>query len=131
MEEFGLGNMEIIKALSPFPGFGGTGRICGAVSGGLAALGLYFGSDDVLNYEGNRAAVAAAREFLTRFEETLGSLECRDVQTLLLGRYFDGRVKGDAEEFARCKGYEKCTIAAGIGARISAAIIIESMNTMP
>ena len=25
MEEFGLGNMEIIKAISPFPGFGMTG----------------------------------------------------------------------------------------------------------
>ena len=25
MEEFGLGNLEIVKALSPFPGFGGTG----------------------------------------------------------------------------------------------------------
>lgn len=43
LEEFGLGNIEIIKALSPFPGFAGTGRICGAVSGGLVALGLYFG----------------------------------------------------------------------------------------
>ena len=40
MEEFGLGNMEIIKALSTFPGFGVTGWICGAVSGGLIALGL-------------------------------------------------------------------------------------------
>ena len=29
MEEFGLGNMEIIKALSPFPGFGGTGWMWG------------------------------------------------------------------------------------------------------
>ena len=24
MEEFGLGNIEIVQALSPFPGFGGT-----------------------------------------------------------------------------------------------------------
>src|SRR4030065_2681481 len=26
MEEFGLGNMEIIKAFTPFPGIGGPGR---------------------------------------------------------------------------------------------------------
>ena len=25
LEEFGLGDMEVVKALSPFPGFGGTG----------------------------------------------------------------------------------------------------------
>ena len=68
MEEFGLGNLEIIKALSPFPGFGMTGRICGAVTGGLIALGLYFGSDDVQDYEGNGRAMTAARTFIPRFE---------------------------------------------------------------
>ena len=47
LEEFGLGNMEVIKALSPFPGFGGTGWMCGGVTGGLIALGLYFGSEDL------------------------------------------------------------------------------------
>jgi hypothetical protein len=35
LEEFGLGNIEIIKALSPFPGLGMTGEICGPVSGSL------------------------------------------------------------------------------------------------
>src|SRR4030042_1172473 len=33
LEEFGLGNMEIIKALTPFPGIGGTGEICGGITG--------------------------------------------------------------------------------------------------
>ena len=49
MEEFGLGNMEIIKALTPFPGIGGTGQTCGGISGSLIAIGLYFGSDDRLD----------------------------------------------------------------------------------
>src|SRR4030042_2099342 len=35
LEEFGLGNMEIIKALTPFPGIGGTGEICGGITGSL------------------------------------------------------------------------------------------------
>lgn len=129
LEEFGLGNLEIIRALSPFPGLGGTGRTCGAVSGGLIALGLYFGSDDLLNYEGNRAAVTAARTFLPRFEETFGSLQCEDIQKLLLGRYFDPRGgKESAEAFANAKGFEKCTVVAGVGARLAAEIIIDSMK---
>jgi hypothetical protein len=49
MEEFGLGNMEIIKALTPFPGIGGTGEICGGITGSLITFGLYFGSDDRLD----------------------------------------------------------------------------------
>lgn len=39
MEEFGLGNLEIIQGLSPFPGFGGTGWMCGAVTGGADCSG--------------------------------------------------------------------------------------------
>ncbi len=129
MEEFGLGSFGTVKALSPFPGLGGTGRTCGAVSGGLLALGLYFGSDDLLQYESNRAAGAAARVFLQRFEEALGSLQCRDIQTLLLGRYFDpSGGKANADAFVEAKGYEKCTVAAGIGARIAAEVIMESMT---
>ena len=46
MEEFGLGNWALTRAMSPFPGFGMTGGICGGVTGSLIALGLFFGSDD-------------------------------------------------------------------------------------
>ena len=121
--------MEIIKALSPFPGFGVTGRICGAVSGALIALGLYFGSGDLLNYEGTGATMTAARTFLPRFEEKLGSLLCADIQEWVFGRYMDPRASQENfEAFAKAKGYEKCSLPAGIGARLAAQIIIESME---
>jgi C_GCAxxG_C_C family probable redox protein len=126
MEEFGLGNMEIIKALSPFPGLSLTGRICGALSGGLVALGLYFGSDDLLDYQANRAAMTAARKLLERFEEKLGSLQCEDIQALVLSRYTNPWA--DSTAFKEAKGYEKCSLVAGIGARLAAEIIIESMS---
>jgi C_GCAxxG_C_C family probable redox protein len=129
MEEFGLGNMEIIRALSPFPGFGVTGWTCGAVSGGLIALGLYFGSDDLLDYEGTGATMTAARRFMPRFEEELGSVLCPKIQEdVIFGRYMDPRASEEnMEAFKREKGYEKCSLPAGIGARLAAQIIIESM----
>ena len=130
MEEFGLGNMEIIRALSPFPGFGVTGWICGAVSGGLIALGLYFGSDDLLDYEGTGATMTAARRFMPRFEEELGSVLCPKIQEdVIFGRYMDPRASEEnMEAFKREKGYEKCSLPAGIGARLAAQIIIENME---
>lgn len=130
MEEFGLGNMEIIKALSPFPGFGATGRICGAVTGGLIALGLYFGSDDMQNYEGTGATIAAARKFLTRFEEELGTLECDEIQeNVVFGRWMDPRASDEnMQAFIEAKGYEKCALPPRIGARIATEIIIESIE---
>ena len=130
MEEFGLGNMEIIKALSPFPGFGGTGWMCGGVTGGLIALGLYFGSDDMLDYERTRETIIAARKFMDRFEEKVGSVVCPKIQEdVIFGRYMDPAASEEnMEAFARAKGFEKCSLIPGIGARLAAEIIIESME---
>jgi C_GCAxxG_C_C family probable redox protein len=130
MEEFGLGNMEIIKALSPFPGFGGTGWMCGGVTGGLIALGLYLGSDDVLDDEAVGATIMAARKFMPRFEEEVGSVVCPKIQEdVIFGRYMDPAASPEnMEAFAKAKGFEKCGLLPGIGARLAAEIIIESLE---
>jgi len=130
IEEFGLGNMEIIKALSPFPGFGGTGWMCGGVTGALIALGLYFGSDDVQDYDAVGATIMAARKFMPRFEEEVGSVVCPKIQEdVVFGRYMDPAASPEnMEAFAQAKGFEKCGLFPGIGARLAAEIIIESLE---
>lgn len=130
MEEFGLGNMEIVKALSPFPGFGGTGWMCGGVTGALIALGLYFGSDDLLDHDAVGATVAAARKFMPRFEEQVGAVVCPRIhEDVVFGRYMDPAASPEnMEAFAQAKGFEKCGLLPGIGARLAAEIIIESLE---
>jgi C_GCAxxG_C_C family probable redox protein len=130
MEEFGLGNMEIVKALSPFPGFGGTGWMCGGVTGGLIALGLYFGSDDIQNYDAVGATIMAARNFMPRFEEKVGAVVCPRIhEDVVFGRYMDPAASLEKMQiFAQAKGFEKCGLMPGIGARLAAEIIIESME---
>jgi C_GCAxxG_C_C family probable redox protein len=130
MEEFGLGNMEIIKALSPFPGFGGTGWMCGGVTGSLIALGLHFGSDDVLDYDAVGATIMAARKFMPRFEEEAGSVVCPKLQEdVIFGRYMDPAASPEnMEAFAQAQGFEKCGLLPGIGARLAAEIIIDSLE---
>jgi C_GCAxxG_C_C family probable redox protein len=129
LEEFGLGNLEIVQALSPFPGFGGTGWMCGAVTGGLIALGLYFGSRDVLNYEATGAAIQAAREFMSRFKAATGSVLCPELQEMIFGRYMDPAASPEhMAAFAAAKGFEKCSLLPGIGARIADGVIIEGIK---
>jgi C_GCAxxG_C_C family probable redox protein len=130
LEEFGLGDMEIIKALSPFPGFGGTGWMCGSVTGGLIALGLYFGSDDMLDCERTGKTIMAARKFMPRFEAEVGAVICPKIQEdVIFGRYMDPAASEEnMEAFARAKGFEKCSLIPGIGARLAAEIIIESIE---
>jgi C_GCAxxG_C_C family probable redox protein len=122
MEAFGLGNMAIIRSLSPFPGFGMTGGICGAVTGALVALGLY--------YEGTGRTMTAARTFIPQFEEEVGSIYCpRIQQDVVFGKYMDPRAgRENFEAFVAAHGYEKCALLPGIGARIAAEIIIESIE---
>jgi C_GCAxxG_C_C family probable redox protein len=130
MEEFGLGNMEIIKALSPFPGFGGTGWMCGGVTGALIALGLYFGSDDVQDYDAVGATIMAARKFMPRFEQEVGAVVCPKIQEdVVFGRYMDPAASPEnMQAFAEAKGFEKCGLLPAIGARLAAEIIIESLE---
>ena len=130
MEEFGLGNMEGIRALSPFPGFGGTGWMCGGVTGGLISLGLYFGNKDLQDYDAAGRSIVAAREFMPRFEQQAGGVVCPKLhEDVVFGRYMDPAASPEnMEAFALAKGFEKCGIFPGIGARIAAEIIIDSMK---
>jgi len=130
MEEFGLGNMQVVKALSPFPGFGGTGWMCGGVTGGLIALGLFFGSEDLQDYDAVRVTIGAARQFMPRFEEQVGAVVCPKIhENVVFGRYMDPAASPEnMEAFAEAKGFEKCGLLPGIGARIAAEIIIESLE---
>jgi C_GCAxxG_C_C family probable redox protein len=130
MEEFGLGDMDIIKALTPFPGVGGTGEICGGITGSLIAFGLYFGSDDRLDFEVTNETIMTAQRFMASFEDETGHMYCADIiETVILGHRIN---PGESEEammtFASEKGFEKCGLPPGIGVRLAAEIIIDSMK---
>ena len=126
MEAFGLGSWVLTRALSPFPGFGMTGGICGAVTGSLIALGLFFGSDDPEDYEGTGRTMTAAREFIARFKEELGTIMCPELQEdVVFGRYLDPRASQENfAAFQKARGYEKCALLPGVGARLAAEVMM-------
>ena len=130
MEEFGLGNMPVIKALNTFPGIGGTGEMGGGVTGSLMAFGLYFGSDDQLDFQANGPTMITAQKFMAFFEDQVGYLVCSDIQEkVIFGRNMDpGASEENMEAFAKARGFEKCGLAPGLGARLAAEFIIESLE---
>jgi len=130
MEEFGLGNMEIIKALTPFPGVGGTGEICGGITGSLITFGLYFGGDTPLDFDAMNRTIMTSQKFMALFEGQIGHMYCADIiETVILGHRLN---PGESEEammtFAGEKGFEKCGLPPGIGVRLAAEFIIDSMK---
>jgi C_GCAxxG_C_C family probable redox protein len=130
MEEFGLGNMEIIKALTPFPGVGGTGEICGGITGSLITFGLFFGSDNPLDFEAAVNTILIAQKFMANFEGKIGHMYCADIiETVILGhRLNPGESEQAMATFTQEKGFEKCGLPPGIGVRLAAGIIIDSMK---
>jgi C_GCAxxG_C_C family probable redox protein len=130
MEEFGLGSMEIIKALTPFPGIGGTGEICGGITGSLITFGLYFGPDDPPDFEKMNSTIMTSQKFMAFFEGEAGHMYCADIiETVVLGHRIN---PGESEQammtFAGEKGFEKCGLLPGIGASLAAEFIIDSMK---
>ena len=130
MEEFGLGSMEIVKALTPFPGIGGTGEMCGGITGSLMAFGLYFGSDNRLDYEATNKTIMVAQKFMAFFEDELDHMYCADIiETVILGHKLNpGESEVAMMAFTNEKGFEKCGLPPGTGASLAAGFIIDSMK---
>lgn len=68
---------EVVKLASGFPvGMGGSGCACGALTGGVMAIGMVFGRAKAKGPEVD-TAMRIAREFHTAFSEKLGTTCCR------------------------------------------------------
>jgi C_GCAxxG_C_C family probable redox protein len=130
MEEFGFGDIKVITGLSPFPGIALTGETCGGVSGGMTALALYFGKDDLLDFAANARLYGKCRKLIQRFKQTLGTTKCREIhQNVIFGRYHDtADINEGYPAFISDKGFDKCGLPPGVGARIAAGIIIEDLE---
>lgn len=92
-------------------GLGGSGCLCGALSGGVLALGLFMGKDGrtLLNASGSSFSTALLhREFAERF----GSACCKVLSK---------KVKHDAKAH-----FDQCVELTGAAAEIAARIILES-----
>jgi len=130
MEEFGLGSMEIIKALTAFPGIGGTGEICGGITGSIITFGLFFGPDNPPDFDKMNRTIAIAQKFMAYFEGEIGYLYCSDIiEKVIIGRKLN---PGESDEamvsFTKEKGFEKCGLPPGIGVRLAAGFIIDSLK---
>ncbi len=76
-EELGMDPVMAAKLTSPFGGgVARSGRICGAVSGGLMVLGLRYGNSVATDRGAKEASYALARRYMEEFEKQHGSVDC-------------------------------------------------------
>lgn len=116
---YGVWNFSktFLKVASGFGGgVGGRGSICGALSGGVMALGLVFGTDGTEDentfYRKRKETKLIVKELISTFEQKFGATNCSD----LLGCYAfwtdEGKRKYNelkAAKQLKCSDYIKFT----------------------
>jgi AraC-like DNA-binding protein len=102
------------------------GDSCGALVGGMMALGLVFGRQKIEDLAERDSSFAAARTLYTRFREEFGSCLCRDVMTRQLGRFYD--LATEYQQFQQAGGYERCSRVVAKTARMAADLILANKD---
>ena len=120
-----LGNGEVLRASTALAGgVARMGETCGALTGGIMAIGLVLGSEKLENITAYRETMEVSYEMYNRFKKEIGSTVCYEIQNRLFGRSFDFKKDEEAEEWHKEGGLEKCPMVCAIAARIAADIIL-------
>lgn len=125
-EQFGLGNKEMVRALTPLPGIAERGETCGAVTGALLALGLVFGRDDLSDWEAYRESLIPANLFCDRFSNEIGSTMCSAIVEKSFGEHYDLRDPDDLSKFQEKGATHKCSQVVQTAVHIAADIILSA-----
>lgn len=88
-------------------GLGGSGCLCGSISGGVIAIGLFLGNG-LLSPSGDRTVLAASRRLHEAFKANHGSTCCRVL--------IKGVKRGSSNHFRMCA--ERTAFAAELTARM-------------
>jgi C_GCAxxG_C_C family probable redox protein len=114
-ETLGIVEDQTVKASHGLSGGGGlVGEgICGALSGGLLALGAKFGRDrDKLDKGRYMNNFKKAKDLTERFRREFGGLTCRELQQKFTGRTFDMWNAAEYKAFDSARG-NQCAHATG------------------
>ena len=115
----------IAKAVIPL--VGGTAQTCGALLGGLVAIGMaYFPAKKVedISMDDFPEVTAMGSQYYRSFEKELGNTRCFDIRAIGLGRGFDTADPEEFDKFLQAGGMEYCSRVVGKAARLAAEYIL-------
>jgi len=103
------------------------GETCGALIGGILALGQVVGRTSMEDIAQLRKAMVPATDMYLRFKEEIGHTICAEIQKIIYGRSFKLYETMEFEEFLVAGGHEPegCPKVCGKAAKIAAHIILD------
>ena len=120
-----------LRAAIPLSGgIAGTRHQCGALIGGIMAIGVGMVHYDARtsNPQARKPVMAASKQFYRWFEKEIGHVSCYDIREVNLGRFFDMEDPEEAKKFAAAGGPELCAGVVGKAARKVAEMILDAQQ---
>jgi C_GCAxxG_C_C family probable redox protein len=137
-EAFGIGDIESFKAATVLSGgVARKGETCGALLGGLMALGLMIGREDITDSQVYRDAMVPSDEIIKEFQkglkenfgfaEALENTICRDIQLRIYGESFDLTDPVSYKAFLDAGGHgdDGCPLVCAVAAEVTAEKLLE------
>lgn len=128
-EALGIENDDVFRAatgLADGVGLTGDGH-CGALSGGTMAISYLFGrkKEDFGNMMKQLRACMLSKKLHDQFIEKYCTCRCADIQTNLVGRFFNLYEPAEMEAALKAGMPDKCSTLVGEVARMATKIILE------
>jgi len=125
-EHLNLGDGLTFQASTPFAGgIAMRGETCGALLGGLLAVGLATASKEIEDEAALFGTMAAGFRYARRFVKAIGNSICRDIMEARLGCFFNIADPKEYEQFKEAGGYTECPKVVGEASRLAAEFILE------
>ncbi len=130
-DHLNLGDDESFKASTPLAaGVAMRGETCGALLGGLMAVGMATASENMTDTVALRNSLAAGFRLARKVEKEFGTTNCTKIQTDKLGRFYNLADPEQYEAFIGAGGYTECSRVCSRIARITAEFILEYRDKM-
>jgi len=122
-------NDDVFRAATGFAdgvGLTGDGH-CGALSGGTMAISYFFGrkKEDFPKMMKQIKANILSKKLHDQFVEKYGTCRCTDIQTKLVGRFYNLYDPAEMEAAMKVGMMDKCSTLVGEVARMATKIILE------
>ncbi|MBA7581035.1 hypothetical protein ES708_22934 [subsurface metagenome] len=101
------------------------GETCGALTGGIMAIGLSIGSEKLEDFDTYKRVMENSYKLYNRFKEKYDTTRCFEIQEKVLGKHYDFKNKEDGAAWYKDGGLDKCPMVCATAARLAAEIILD------
>lgn len=125
-DHLNLGDGATLRASTPLAGgVAMGGETCGALLGGLLAVGIVTAREDLKDWDALINSLGAGFRLVRKVQKEFGTTNCTKIQIDKLGRFYNVTDPAQYDAFIEAGGYIECAKVVGKIARMTAEFILD------